>query len=136
MLLYSAKSGFAERQGLPATLAAYQAHLITIFTRIRKEAGYTGPIVAVTIYAADYTDNATLGPITLLNGILVSVAHAFGADVADAFTQFGLASISSGGSACAAGLLIPLPTGKCDIHPSAAGQALIAQTILDLVPKK
>jgi len=123
-------------QGLPATLAAYQAHLITIFTRIRKEAGYTGPIVAVTIYAADYTDNATLGPITLLNGILVSVAHAFGADVADAFTQFGLASISSGGSACAAGLLIPLPTGKCDIHPSAAGQALIAQTILDLVPKK
>lgn len=122
--------------GLPATLAAYQANLISIFSRIRNDAGYTGPIVAVTIYAVNYNDAAEVGPITLLNGVLASVAHAFHADVSDAFSAFGLASIPSGGSACAAGLLIQLPSGGCDIHPSTVGQTLIAQTILDLLSKK
>ena len=123
-------------RGLPATLAAYQANLITIFSRIRNEAGYGGPIVAVTIYAVNYNDSAEVGSITLLNAVLASVAHAFQGDVADAFSAFGLASIPYGGSACAAGLLIQLPTGGCDIHPSTMGQTLIAQTILDLLSKK
>jgi lysophospholipase L1-like esterase len=120
--------------GLPPVLAAYQANLTTIFSGIRAE--YSGPIVAITIYAADYSDAATVGPITLLNGILTGVAGAFHVQVADAFTAFGVATIPAGGSACAAGLLIPLPTGGCDIHPSAAGHALIAQTVLDLLLKK
>lgn len=122
--------------GLPATLAAYQANLISIFSRIRNEAGYSGPMVAVTVYAANYNDPAEVGSITLLNAVLESVAHAFQADVADAFSAFGLASVPSGGSACDAGLLIPLPSGGCDIHPSTVGQALIAQTVLGLLSKK
>ena len=68
--------------------------------------------------------------------MLATVAGVFGVQVADAFTAFGAASLPAGGSACAAGLLIPLPGGVCDIHPSAAGQALIAQTVLELVAKK
>jgi hypothetical protein len=64
------------------------------------------------------------------------VAQTFGVQVADAFTAFGAASSQTGGSACAAGLLIVVSPGVCDIHPSAAGQALIAQTVLALVPKK
>jgi lysophospholipase L1-like esterase len=121
---------------LPAALATYGANLTTIFSRIRFEAGYTGPIVAVTIFAADYTNNSVLGPIAALNGVLKTVAGVFGVQVADAFTTFGAASLPAGGSACAAGLLVPLPGGVCDIHPSAAGQALIAQTVLELVAKK
>ena len=121
---------------LPAALATYGANLTTILSRIRFEAGYTGPIIAVTIFAADYTNNTVLGPIAALNGVLETVAGAFGVQVADAFTAFGAASLPAGGSACAAGLLIPLPGGVCDIHPSAAGQELIAQTVLDLVSKK
>ena len=35
--------------------------------------------------------------------------------------------------ACAAGLLIPLPGGGCDVHPSQAGAELIAETIAPLV---
>jgi len=120
--------------GLPVVLRTYQSNLIQIFSGIRAE--YKGPVVAITIYAADYSDPATVGPITLLNGILTGVAGAFHVQVADAFTAFQVASIPQGGSPCAAGLLIPLPTSGCDIHPSAAGQALIAQTILDLLPKK
>jgi lysophospholipase L1-like esterase len=72
----------------------------------------------------------------LLNGVLAKVANMFGVQVADAFAAFGAASIPAGGNACTAGLLIPVSTGVCDIHPSAAGQALIAQTVLALVPKK
>jgi len=122
--------------GLPAALAAYQANLVTIFSRIRFEAGYTGQIVAVTIYTNDYTNAAVRDPIIALNTILSGVASLFSADVADAFTAFGVASTPFGGNACAAGLLIPISPGVCDIHPSAAGQALIAQTVLGLVPKK
>jgi lysophospholipase L1-like esterase len=122
--------------GLPGALAAYGANLGTIFGRIRFEAGYTGPIVAVTTYARDYADLTEVGPITALNGVLATVANTFGVQVADAFAAFGAASLPAGGNACAAGLLIPLSAGVCDIHPSAAGQALIAQTVLALVPKK
>jgi lysophospholipase L1-like esterase len=122
--------------GLKLVLATYGANLSTIFGRIRFEAGYTGPIVAVTTYASDYTDAAEVGPIAALNGVLATVANKFGVQVADAFTAFGAVSSHAGGSACAAGLLIVTSPGVCDIHPSAAGQALIAQTVLTLVPKK
>jgi len=121
-------------QGLPGALTAYGANLATIFGRIRFQAGYTGPIIAVTTYARNYADPTEVGPIAALNTVLATVAHTFGVQIADAFTAFGAASVSTGGSACAAGLLIRLPGGGCDIHPSAAGQALIAQTALPLVP--
>jgi len=137
-VLLATCDGSAECFGarLKATLAVYQANLTTIFSRIRFEAGYSGPIVAVTIYTVDYTDATVRDPIITLNTVLAGVAGAFGVQVADAFTAFGAASLPFGGSACAAGLLIALPTGGCDIHPSPAGHALIAQTILDLVSKK
>jgi hypothetical protein len=32
--------------------------------------------------------------------------------------------------------LIKLPGGTCDIHPSLAGQTLIAQTVVSLLGKK
>jgi lysophospholipase L1-like esterase len=123
-------------EGLQLALNTYGTNLATIFGRIRFEAGYTGPFVAVTTYARDYTNGAEVGPIAALNGVLATVANTFGVQVADAFSAFGAASAQAGGSACAAGLLIVVSPGVCDIHPSAAGQALIAQTVLALVPKK
>jgi len=121
--------------GPTGVLASYGVNLATIFSRIRFEAGYTGPIVAVAIYARDYHDATEVGPITALNGVLATVAPVFGVTIADAFTAFAIASGPSG-DACAAGLLIALPTGGCDIHPSAAGQQLIAQTVLAQLPTK
>jgi len=121
---------------LPGVLAAYGANLGTIFGRIRFEAGYTGPIVAVNTYARNYNGGPEVGPIAALNGVLATAANKFDVQVADAFTAFAVVSSHAGGSACAAGLLIVVSPGVCDIHPSAAGQALIAQTVLALVPKK
>jgi hypothetical protein len=52
--------------------------------------------------------------------------------VADGFAAFEGPSAAFGGSACAAGLLIKLPDGTCNIHPSPAGHLLLAQAIEDV----
>ena len=121
--------------GLPGTLAAYAQNLATIFGGIRA-AGYTGPIVAVTPYAANYNDPVEVSGLIALDGVLAQVASAFDVQVADAFTAFLVADIPFGNDSCAAGLLIKLPGGTCDIHPSLAGQTLIAQTVVALIGKK
>jgi lysophospholipase L1-like esterase len=121
--------------GLPGTLAAYAQHLTTIFGGIRA-AGYTGPIVAVTPYAVNYNDPVEVSGLIALDGVLAQVASAFDVQVADAFAAFLVADVPFGNDSCAAGLLIKLPGGTCDIHPSLAGQTLIAQTVVSLLGKK
>jgi len=121
--------------GLPSTLAAYAQNLTTIFGGIRA-AGYTGPIVAVTPYAVNYNDPVEVSGLIALDGVLAQVASAFDVQVADAFTAFLVADVPFGNDSCAAGLLIKLPNGTCDIHPSLAGQTLIAQTVVGLIGKK
>lgn len=121
--------------GLPATLAAYAQNLTTIFGSIRT-AGYTGPIVAVTPYAVNYNDPVEVDGLIALDAVLAEVASAFHVQVADAFDAFLAADIPFGNDSCAAGLLIKLPDGTCDIHPSLAGQTLIAQTVVSLLGKK
>jgi hypothetical protein len=41
--------------------------------------------------------------------------------------------MAAGGSSCAAGLLIALPSGGCDIHPSVKGRALLAEAIVSTI---
>lgn len=120
---------------LPSTLAAYAQNLTAIFGGIRAT-GYTGPIVAVTPYAVNYNDPVEVSGLIALDGVLAQVASAFDVQVADAFDAFLAADVPYAGDSCAAGLLIKLPNGTCDIHPSLAGQTLIAQTVVGLVGKK
>ena len=50
--------------------------------------------------------------------------------IADGFAQFKAASFRFGNSPCAAGLLTQLGSpGKCGVHPTYAGQALLAQAL-------
>jgi hypothetical protein len=67
-----------------------------------------------------------------LNSAIASVTEKFGGKVADGFAAFQGPSAASGGSPCAAGLLIKLPDGTCNIHPSPAGHLLLAQAIEDV----
>ena len=120
---------------LPGTLAAYAQNLGIIFGGIRA-AGYTGPIVAVTPYAANYNDPVEVTGLIALDGVLTQMASAFDVQVADTFSAFFAADVPVGGDSCAAGLLIKLPNGTCDIHPSLAGQTLIAQTVVSMIGKK
>jgi lysophospholipase L1-like esterase len=120
---------------LPGTLAAYAQNLTIIFGGIRAT-GYAGPIVAVTPYAANYNDPVEVSGLLALDGVLAQVASAYDVQVADVFAAFLAADVPFGNDSCAAGLLIKLPGGTCDQHPSLAGQTLIAQTVVGLIGKK
>jgi lysophospholipase L1-like esterase len=118
-----------ELAGLPAVLATYGQNMLTIFTNLRVQAKYQGPIVLLTYYAFNYADPVQVGAFTELNGIASGIATSFGAKIADGFTAFLVAATPFGGDSCKAGLLIQLPDGTCDTHPSRAGQQLLATTV-------
>ena len=40
------------------------------------------------------------------------------------------------GKTCAAGLLIELPDGTCDIHPSPKGHERLARAVLDAIAER
>jgi lysophospholipase L1-like esterase len=116
-------------QGAPALIGSIAQNVATILGSLRG-AGYTGAITYMNLYSTDYTVPSTLQFLAALNGTVSSVAkNNFGAKIADAFTAFQTAAGSQ--SPCAAGLLIPVPNnpGTCDVHPTAAGQAVLADSV-------
>jgi lysophospholipase L1-like esterase len=129
----------AACQGDPTCFAQQAGQLITqiaqntgmILGKIRNEGGYAGPITVMNLYATDYSVPSTIQFLTALNGAIAAVAAGAGAQVADAFGAFEAAAGSQ--SPCAAGLLIPNPNqpGTCDVHPSAAGQEVLADAVRD-----
>jgi len=100
----------------------------TIFHELRG-AGYTGPIVALEYYSLSYSDPAALAGALFLNSVISAATTANGGILADGFSAFAGPSAAFGGDPCAAGLLIKLPDGTCNIHPSPAGQKLLAGAI-------
>jgi lysophospholipase L1-like esterase len=118
-----------ELHELPRVLAAYGQNLFTIFKRMRTEAEYEGPIVLLTYYAVNYHDPVEVAGLSALNSVAADTAPAFGVKVADGFNAFFVATIPFNGDSCAAGLLVKLPSGGCDRHPSVAGQKLLAATV-------
>lgn len=74
------------------------------------------------------TDSPSSSP-EFLDSVIAGVTTANGGIVADGFAAFEDPSLASGGDPCAAGLLIKLPDGTCNIHPSPAGQQLLAGAI-------
>ena len=123
-----------ELAGLPGVLAAYGQNILTIFTNLRVQAKYKGPIVLMTYYAFNYLDPTQVAVFTQLNGIASGIATSFGAKIADGFNAFLLATIPFNGDPCKAGLLIKLPNGTCDTHPSLVGQLLLSATVLAVAP--
>lgn len=119
-----------EVAGLPGVLATYAGNLTNIFSRIRGEAGYRGQIVLLTYYSFNYSDVPTTAAIGLVNATAASVGALYHVGIADGFGAFAKASLPYGGDVCKAGLLIQLPNGTCDTHPSPAGQKLLASTVI------
>lgn len=113
--------------GFPAVVGAIAQNLNTIFSRIRGEAGYDGRIVFVNLYTVDYSDANAVMVVSTVNSYAAQVASAYGVEIADAFSA--LAAASNNGSACDANLLIKLPDGTCDVHPSNQGDKIIAEAI-------
>ncbi|MEA2636030.1 MAG: hypothetical protein QOH92_2797 [Chloroflexota bacterium] len=115
--------------GLPALFASLQANLTAIYQAIRST-GYQGRIVALTYYVTNYNDPVAVFVISKLNGLVSAVTLGFGGRVGDGFGAFGAIALSTaGGDSCAAGLLIKLADGTCNIHPSAFGAKVLAQAV-------
>jgi lysophospholipase L1-like esterase len=108
-------------------------NLGTIFHDLRDVAGYQGPIVVLTYYSLSYSDPTTIAGAQLLDSVIAGATAANGGVVADGFTAFQGPSLASGGDPCAAGLLIKLPDETCNIHPSRAGQRLLAAAIAQAI---
>jgi lysophospholipase L1-like esterase len=113
----------------PAVLRQIGANLATALSALRQTAHYHHNLVLLTYYSLNYADPVGVAGTTALNAALTAAAAPFDAVVADGFAAFQSASAAAGGDPCAAGLLIPLPTGGCNIHPSALGHQLLAAAI-------
>jgi lysophospholipase L1-like esterase len=120
----------AELSGVANEIAT---DLATILHELRDVAGYHGPIVALTYYSLSYSDPTTIAGAEFLDSVIANVTTANGGIVADGFAAFQGPSLASGGDPCAAGLLIKLPDGTCNIHPSPAGQRLLATAIAEAI---
>ena len=114
---------------LQAVLKKIQVNLAIIYALIRDVARYHGPLVALTYYSLSYSDPTQVAGTEALNSAIASVTEKFGGKVADGFAAFERPSAAFDGSPCAAGLLIKLPDGTCNIHPSPEGHRLLAQAI-------
>lgn len=118
---------------LQAALKKIQVNLAIIYALIRGVARYHGPLVALTYYSLSYSDPTQVAVTEALNSAIASVTEKFGGKVADGFAAFAGPSDAAGGSPCAAGLLIKLPDGTCNIHPSPKGRQLLAQAIENVI---
>lgn len=119
---------------LPFAVHNYHDHIDTILKTV-DATGWRGTFVLVTTHAPDYSDAIANFGLTHFNEELQNAINdtqkSLGMKVviADAFAAFKDKASAVGGKTCDTGLLIKLPTGGCDIHPSPAGHQLIAEQI-------
>ena len=109
-----------------ALTAQVEKNVGTILSTLRHRAHYHHRISVVSYYSTDYRDPVVTGGIGALNAAVARAADANDAVVADGFGAMAKAAAVAGGDTCAAGLLIALPTGGCDVHPTLAGHRVLA----------
>jgi len=114
--------------GFPVMLSRLASNLTAIYGSLRA-AGFRGHLVALTYYVTDYNDQNAVAALGAINTVVTAVTTAFGGRVADGFAAFQREAMEAGGDSCKAGLLIRLPTGGCDIHPSRLGRMLLARAV-------
>jgi lysophospholipase L1-like esterase len=123
------KAGCTTTACIGAVLAGIQANLQFIYGQIRNVAHYHHALVTLTYYALSY-DPPTAAATQALNAPIIAATVAFGGKVASGFDAFKGPALAAGGSSCAAGLLIPLPDGTCDVHPTPLGRDLLASAVV------
>ena len=117
-----------------AVFAKVAGNVRRILSAVRNQAHYRGQLAIVNYYSLDYTSafvtNASLG----LDKAMDGAAKPFHVEIADGFGEFKAAARRSGSNPCTGGLLTQLgKPGTCGVHPSYAGQALLAQALLKAI---
>jgi lysophospholipase L1-like esterase len=125
-------TSFTEQAALIATISK---NVKTILSTIRNKAHYNGQIAIENYYSTDSASATDDQQSELLNQGVDSAAKPFHVEIADGYGVFQTASAhSSGDSTCNAGLLTQLGSpGTCGIHPSYAGQSLLAQALEQVI---
>jgi lysophospholipase L1-like esterase len=103
-----------------------------ILSAIRNRARYRGQIAILNYYSLNFTNAFITGAVEALNHTVDAAAKPFGVEIANGFAEFLAASRRFGDNPCQAGLLTVNPTKApltCGVHPSYAGQALLAQAV-------
>jgi lysophospholipase L1-like esterase len=122
----------AEQAAVAKTVTA---NIRKILSSIRKKARYSGQLAIVNYYSLNYASPASNASARMLNKVQDSAAKPFRVVIANGFGEWRAATVhsagsTSAGSTCNAGLLTQLGMpSKCGIHPSYAGQALLAQAL-------
>jgi lysophospholipase L1-like esterase len=119
----------ACKSELPTVLAKLKKNVATILSTIRRKAHYRGQILINNYYALSYGVPAIAAQSKLLNATVDSAAKPFGVRFGDGFGVLRVAAVHSGGDSCKAGLLTQIGPGTCGVHPSVAGQTLLAQAV-------
>jgi lysophospholipase L1-like esterase len=114
---------------LPAVLTEISANVTDTLTAIRQKANYNGQVVILNYYALDYNDPIQTAGSQALNKAVDHAAKPFHVQIADGYGAFENAALHSGGDPCVAGLLTQLSEGGCGVHPSVAGQAVLALAV-------
>jgi lysophospholipase L1-like esterase len=115
---------------LSATIAKAAVNIRRILSAIRNQAHYRGQLAIVNYYSLNYASSVTSAPVVALNQAADAAAKPFHVVVANGFGELEAAALHSGGNTCVAGLLTQLGSpGTCGVHPSYAGQALLAQAL-------
>ncbi len=115
-----------EEAAVGATVAK---NIKTILSSIRNKARYGGQIAIVNYYSLNYSNSLDNSFSQALNTTQDSAAKPFHVIIVDGFGEFQTAAAHSSSNTCTAGLLTQLSTGGCGIHPSYAGQALLAEAV-------
>jgi lysophospholipase L1-like esterase len=120
---------------LPGVLKQISTNVAKTLSSIRTTARYKGQIVILNYYSLNYsnaTDNT--GSMTL-NTTVDKAAKPYNVTIADGYGAFKAAAAQSGGDSCKAGLLTQLTSTGCGVHPSLAGQAVLALAVEEVVKK-
>jgi len=119
----------------PAVLRQISGNVATILRAIRHQAHYHGQIVIVYYYSLDYANATDDAQSQALNQAMAAGAAGYHAEIANGYAAMADAARYSGNDTCTAGLLTQLTTGGCGVHPSVAGQDVLAQAVEATVRK-
>lgn len=114
---------------LASVLKQIATNVASTLRSIRTTAHYKGQIVILNYYSLDYSNTTDNVGSQALNSTVDGAAKPYDVQVADGYGAFEAAALQASGNSCTAGLITQLTGGGCGVHPSVAGQELLAQAV-------
>lgn len=121
---------------LSGLITEIKHNVAVILSAIRNKAHYRGQLAIVNYYSLSYASAGTVAQSQLLNSTVDAAAKPFRVEIADGLAAFHAQAVKFAGSTCLSGLLTQWLVGgqpTCGVHPSYAGQALLAEALLHAV---